>query len=149
MRARDVVALNARCLLILTVVNLPLVLFLGGAYLVFVAICAAAVLVVGVPAGLVLARLLRGVRAERVHVAVFALVGAVLAWPVLLAVVAVIVGGGVEWEAAPGALVIAAAEGAVGAGGARWWSGRRPSRPRPRPSDEEVEDEAVARAVTE
>ena len=75
---------------------------------------------VGVPAGLLTTRLLAGVSRELVHVLVFALVGAVLSvalcasWGV---------GAIVGWS-----WVVAAAEGAVGAGGARWWTGRAHAR---------------------
>jgi hypothetical protein len=84
--------------------------------------------VVGFPAGLLTARLLAGRPPEWVQVLVFALVGAVLsvalcAWWGLF--------GMVGW-----AWIVAAAEGAVGAGGARWWTGRAHAR-RARWTDEQ------------
>ncbi|WP_051275082.1 hypothetical protein [Cellulomonas sp. URHD0024] len=119
MKARAVVALNGWCLLILTVINLPLVAWLAGFYLLLVVICALAVYVVGLPAGLVLARLLRNIADERVHVAVFALTGACLSVGLCVAL-------GVEFWSSRAWLIlpVAAAEGVLGAGGARWWSGR-------------------------
>jgi len=76
--------------------------------------------VAGFPAGVLTAHLLAGVRREWVHVLVFALVGAVLsvalcAWWGLFQI------AGWSW-------LVAAAEGAVGAGGARWWTGRARAR---------------------
>jgi hypothetical protein len=91
------------------------------AYLPYMLLVAAVpVGVVGFPAGLVTARLLARERRERVHVAVFALVGGVLSvalcawWGILV----------VTWWP----WVIAFAEGVVGAGGARWWTGRAHAR---------------------
>ena len=141
-----VFALNGRCLLILTVVNLLLVWFMGGAYLLFVVICAVAVLLVGCPVGLVLARLLRGVSAEWVHVTTFAVAGAVLAGPVLATMLRLASDRPIAWAEISGVLAVATVEGALGAGGSRWWSGR-PRRVRRGPTDEQLEDEAVSRAL--
>jgi len=150
MSPRSVVALNGWCWLVLVVVNLPLVSFLGGFYVAFAAICAGPVLVVGIPAGLLLARLMRGVPSERVHVAAFALVGAVLAGPVLLLMLARVSSGPIVWDELWCVLAIATVEGAIGAGGARWWTGRRARRSRSgddlRPMDP-VQDESEQRWV--
>jgi hypothetical protein len=73
--------------------------------------------VVGWPAGLLTAHLLRRQPSERVHVLVFALVGAVLC-PALL------VAGGLPVGSSQWLAVLAVAEGALGAGGGRWWTGR-------------------------
>ncbi|KQR07728.1 hypothetical protein [Cellulomonas sp. Leaf334] len=134
---RAIAVLCARCLAVLVVVNL---LGLAVAYAVMgsdvaagsvvaaalayfpavATIAALLIAVVGFPAGLLAARLLSGQRREGVHVLVFASVGALLAmtlcgwWGML---------GITGW-----AWFVAAAEGAVGAGGARWWSGRAHAR---------------------
>lgn len=76
--------------------------------------------IVGFPAGLLTARLLAREGREWVHVLVFALVGGALsvalcAWWGLL-------------EVAAWAWLVAAVEGVVGAGGARWWTGRAHAR---------------------
>ena len=137
---RAVAVLCARCLAVLVVVNL---IGLSGAYAVLgpdgasvsavsaalayfpaVGIVAAFLIaVVGFPAGLLTAQVLSGERREWVHVLVFALVGAVLStalcasWSML---------GTDAWS-----WIVAAGEGAVGAGGARWWSGRAHARAAP------------------
>ena len=71
---------------------------------------------VGFPAGLLTARLLAGVPRESLHVLVFAVVGAVLS-VALCAMVNLL-------AANPWFALVAAAEGAIGAGVARWWTGR-------------------------
>ncbi|AEE46917.1 hypothetical protein [Cellulomonas fimi] len=129
-----VAALCARCLVVLLAVNVVLapaaVVLLGEPgedgvpFAVLVAALAVAVAVVpvavvGWPAGLLLAHLLRGRSREGEHVAAFALVGAVLAPAVLVLGSSVPPG---PWGT--GTCVLAAAEGAVGAGVARWWTGR-------------------------
>ncbi|WP_456846654.1 hypothetical protein [Cellulomonas sp. P5_C6] len=141
-------ALCVRCFAVLVAVNVTVVVGFqlitdpttltgsGVGFLAYVAMVAAVPIgVVGFPAGLLIARLLRRTRSELVHVAVFALVGAVLS-------VAICVAVGLVDPADPQAL-LAAAEGAVGAGGARWWSGwataRRARRPAT-PTAEQVED---------
>ncbi|WP_028047307.1 hypothetical protein [Cellulomonas sp. URHE0023] len=79
------------------------------------------VMLVGWPAGLLTAHLLRRQRREWTHVAVFALVGAVLC-PVMIAFAQALGGNSVG---GPLVLVLAAVgEGALGAGGGRWWTGR-------------------------
>lgn len=75
------------------------------------------ILVLGWPAGAGLAWLLRDRPREREHVLAFALVGAVLA-------VVVMAVGGATWGSGGVALAVAAVEGALGAGGGRWWAGR-------------------------
>jgi hypothetical protein len=131
---RAIAALCVRCVAVLAVVNLAVLVVLQladasgvegagfGLYLLALALLVAAVLtgVVGFPAGLLTARLLAGTTREWVHVVVFALVGAVLS-VTLCAFVGML--GAVDWYA-----LVAAAEGAVGAGGARWWSGRAHAR---------------------
>jgi hypothetical protein len=127
---RAVTSVCVRCAGALAAVNLPLAtaagLVAGGASgagsgfeVVTVAwlVALLPIAVVGWPAGLLTAHLLRRQPSERVHVLVFALVGAVLC-PVLLVVGGLPVGSSV-WLAAP-----AVAEGALGAGGGRWWAGR-------------------------
>ncbi|WP_456786932.1 hypothetical protein [Cellulomonas sp. P5_C5] len=127
--AGAIAALCLRCLVVLVAVNplaLLVLLAVSGdtetathilAYLPYVLLVAAfPVALVGFPAGLLTAHLLAGVPKERVHVLVFALVGGILspalcAWWGLLGMPA--------W-----AWIVAAAEGVVGAGGARWWTGR-------------------------
>lgn len=71
---------------------------------------------VGIPAGLVLVNLLQSSSREWVHVAAFAVVGAVLS-VALCAMVNLL-------AANPWFALVAAAEGAIGAGVARWWTGR-------------------------
>jgi hypothetical protein len=131
--------LNMRCLVVLAVVNLVPGVVLGAmsgsayaitvvAFAVMVAVVPVAV--VGFPAGVLTAHLLRHERREHVHVAVFAAVGALLAALLLLPVA-----GPSGW------IVLGLVEGALGAGGARWWSGRahaayaRPRLPSPEPED--------------
>ncbi|WP_421732786.1 hypothetical protein [Cellulomonas sp.] len=137
---KAIAALCLRCLAVLTLVNgAALTVFLLTAeadspwarqapqtiYYLGVALVVAAVLIglVGFPAGVLTARLLEKSSREWVHVAVFAAVGALLsvtlcAWFHLLQVVA--------WYT-----LVAAAEGAVGAGVARWWTGRVMARQTP------------------
>ena len=135
--ARAIAGLCGRCLGVLVVVNViglgivHAVQGSGGAsqsgvtaalvYLPAAALVAAAlIVVVGFPAGLLTASVLARQSREWVHVLAFALVGATLSvmlcasWSIL---------GTVGWEWA-----VAAAEGAVGAGAARWWSGRAHAR---------------------
>jgi hypothetical protein len=136
--------LNLRCAAVLLVVNLVPALGLavvgGSVFPVTVAVYAVAVAVVpialfGFPVGLLTAHLLRDEPLERVHVAVFAAVGAVLA-VVLLAI----------WSGPSVWLALGFVEGALGAGGARWWSGRahrRTALARPRPPAPEPEDALI------
>ena len=129
---RAIAGLCGRCLVVLTVVNLvalvgayvvldPDTAVTGGttAYLAYfpavVAVAAVLVAVVGFPAGLLTAEALKHSSREWLHILVFALVGAVLA--VMLCAQLAAVGTGVG-------LALVAAEGAVGAGGARWWTGK-------------------------
>ena len=144
-------------MVILVVVNAPLFVLpaffqasaVGSVLLVapFVVLVAAVpVLLLGYPAGRLLSELLKDEPRPGVHVLAFSLAGAVLSVAICAAV-------GMMSATDPGwglalAVAVAAAEGAVGAGGARWWSGKPPRRRR-YPSDEEVEDQAVAAAVTE
>jgi hypothetical protein len=126
-----ITALCLRCLAVLAVVNATaLVVALlvsgngasddvpSGFYLLFVALVVACVPVgvVGIPAGLLLANLLQSSSREWVHVAAFAVVGAVLS-VTLCAMVNLL-------AASPWFVLVAAAEGAIGAGVARWWTGR-------------------------
>jgi hypothetical protein len=147
-----IAALCLRCFALLVAVNVTVVLAVqliadasvlagdgwsqGVAFLGYVAMVAAVPIgVVGFPAGLLTARLLARTDRELVHVGVFALVGAVLS-------VAICVAIGLADPVSPQSL-LAAVEGAVGAGGARWWSGwalrRRTARP-PAPTAEDIED---------
>lgn len=75
------------------------------------------VALVGWPAGLALAWALRRRAREAEHVVAFAVVGGVLA---LLLLRPTLAGG---WTDTVGGAVFALAEGAVGAGGGRWWAG--------------------------
>ena len=126
-----ITALCLRCLAVLAAVNGAAVVVAllvsgtgasddvsAGFYLVFVALVVACVPVglVGIPAGLVLANLLQSSSREWVHVAAFAVVGAVLS--VALCAMANLL------AANPWFALVAAAEGAIGAGVARWWTGR-------------------------
>ncbi|GEL99368.1 hypothetical protein [Cellulomonas terrae] len=132
-----IAALCLRCLGVLVVVNLvglviayavqgPAAASEAGltaalAYFPFVGLIAAVLIaVVGFPAGLLTARALAGTRREWVHVLVFALVGAGLSMT-LCASWNLLALSGWAW-------FVAAAEGAVGAGGARWWTGRTHAR---------------------
>jgi hypothetical protein len=135
-----------RCVVVLAVVNAAVALVVGTAtgalaWGVVVALLAALVAcipvaLVGYPAGLLTAGLLRRTEHEWVHVVVFAAVGAVLAPLIMTA-----------WHSGVEIGAAAAVEGAIGAGGARWWSGRahlrvatRPARaPRREPEDALVE----------
>jgi hypothetical protein len=83
---------------------------------------------VGFPAGVLTAHLLARERLEWVHVLVFALVGGVLS--VTICSFGGFYATGGWW------VLVAAAEGVVGAGGARWWTGRARAR-RGRWSDQE------------
>ncbi|MDM7830905.1 hypothetical protein [Cellulomonas edaphi] len=133
--------LNLRCVAVLLMVNVlvgAVGAFLGSGTtgiqvaVLFVLIACIPVALVGFPAGLLTAHLLRHVRREWVHVAVFAAVGAALA--------ALMIG---VWGHSVALAVIGAVEGTLGAGGARWWSGNaharaalaRPRLPRPEPED--------------
>lgn len=126
-----ITALCLRCLAVLAAVNATAVvvaLLVGGAessgemtsgiYLLFVALMVACVpvAVVGIPAGLLLANLLQRSSREWVHVTAFAVVGAALS-VTLFATLNLV--GAIPWFA-----LVAAAEGAIGAGVARWWTGR-------------------------
>jgi uncharacterized transporter YbjL len=134
--------LNLRCLVVLAVVNaVPAVVgavlsqstitITVAAYAVLVAVVPVAV--VGFPAGVLTAHLLRDERRELVHVAVFAVVGALLAALLLLPVAGV-----------SGWIVLGLVEGALGAGGARWWSGRaHKAYARPRLRSPEPEDALI------
>ncbi|ROS23187.1 hypothetical protein [Cellulomonas sp. PhB150] len=135
-----------RCVVVLAAVNGVVALVLGtvtgalgwGLVVVLLAALVACVPIalVGYPAGLLTAWLLRRSEREWVHVLVFAVVGAVLPPLVMTA-----------WHSGVDTGAAAVAEGAIGAGGARWWSGRaharaatRPARaPRPEPEDALVE----------
>ncbi|WP_315097807.1 hypothetical protein [uncultured Cellulomonas sp.] len=127
--AGPIAALCLRCLVVLAAVNGALLLALQGIrspsvvspsslYISFLALLVTAVVIglAGFPFGVLIGHLLRNQPRERVHVIVFAVVGAVLSvticamWNLLSAV---------PWYA-----LVAAAEGAVGAGVARWWTGR-------------------------
>ena len=128
-----IAALNLRCLAVLAVLN-PVGLLVahllsdpgdvlgsitpGALYLSVVVLLVACVPVwlVGYPVGVLTAHLLQNVTREWVHVLVFALVGAVLS-VVILGTLGILRGG--LWFTGVGA-----AEGFVGAGVARWWSGR-------------------------
>lgn len=137
---RSIAVLCARCLAVLVVGNL---VGLGIAYSVVGSdaayesgltavlayfpgvgmVSALVIAVFGFPAGLLTARLVGEQHRERAHVLAFALVGATLSvtlcamWSML---------GTVGW-----AWVLAVAEGAFGAGIARWWSGRVHARTAP------------------
>ena len=126
-----ITALCLRCLAVLAVVNataLVVALLVGGTgawddvssgfYLLVVALLVACVPVgaVGIPAGILLANLLQSSSREWVHIAAFAVVGAVLSLT-LCAMVNLL-------AANPWFALVAAAEGAIGAGVARWWTGR-------------------------
>ena len=150
--AGRIAGLCMRCLAVLTLMNLPVVLagwlvddesFLGFTFSIYPFVVATAVvpvLLIGFPAGLLVSHLLRAELDERRHVVAFAITGAILS--VTICVVAGMVHGSTAWVV----VLVAAAEGAIGAGGARWWSGR-PRRVRRTPTDEQVEDEAVSRAL--
>lgn len=131
-----IAALCLRCLVVLAVGNL-LVLGIallvlgqqaGGSdltvYLVYfpyvLLVAVFPIALAGFPAGVLTAHLLARERREWVHVLVFALVGGVLS-------VAICSIWGLGMTGAWYALV-AAAEGVVGAGGARWWTGRAHAR---------------------
>ena len=149
--ARRIAGLCLRCLAVLTVANL-LVVLVGAAMgndgalaaaLVFypyvLLVAAVLIAVIGFPAGLLVSHLMRAQPDERLHVLAFAIAGALLSVAICT-----------TWAQLSGSpwfgLLVAAAEGALGAGGARWWSGR-PRRARGAPTDEDVEDAAVSRAV--
>lgn len=102
-------------------------------------IAAGVVAVVGFPAGLLVARLMRG-RGDGAHLAAFAVAGALLA-PALVSLVG--------WTS-PGVLLTFVLEGLAGAGGGAAWTLHRLRRPRPprvprTVPDELVEDEEAAR----
>lgn len=130
---RAIAELCLRCVGVLVVVNglAFAVLALGsllddpgagapatGIYILVVGLLIACVWValVGFPLGVLTAHLLQRSTRERVHVTVFALVGAVLSVTIfgMLGLLQ-----STSWFA-----LAAAAEGALGAGGARWWTGR-------------------------
>ncbi|GEM_PF-14919 len=98
----------------LTTEGLAGLVYIGGLALL---IAAALTAVVGWPAGLLVAWAMRGRRREVEHVLAFAAAGAVLS-PVLVSIGAPSLGG------SAGLLAVAVLEGAVGAGGGRWWAGR-------------------------
>ncbi|GEK22562.1 hypothetical protein CXY01_30820 [Cellulomonas xylanilytica] len=135
-----IAALCVRCVAVLTVVNTVLFVVAvvvsttldpqagvspTAVYILVVGLLVACVpiLLVGFPAGVLTAHLLRGSSRERVHVLVFALVGAVLSVTIFATLDYLSV---VPWFT-----LVAAAEGAVGAGGARWWTGRMHARRAP------------------
>ncbi|WP_019134866.1 hypothetical protein [Cellulomonas massiliensis] len=95
-------------------------------------IAAGVVAVVGFPAGLLVARLLRG-RGDGAHLLAYAVTGAVLA-PLLVALVG--------WTS-PGVLGAFALEGLAGAGGGAAWTLHRLRRPRPPRVPRTVPDELV------
>ena len=131
-----IAALCLRCLVVLAVVNVAGLgiaavamgkgqtgsgLMVALVYLPYALLVAIVPIgVVGFPAGLLTAHLLAGERREWVHVLVFALVGGVLS-VALFAWWGVLGLAGWSW-------VVAFAEGVVGAGGARWWTGRAHAR---------------------
>ncbi|NUU16495.1 hypothetical protein HP550_04450 [Cellulomonas humilata] len=137
---KAIAALCLRCLAVLSLVNgaAVTVFLLTDAdspwarqapqtlYYLVVALVVAAVLIglVGFPAGVLIARLLEKSRREWVHVAAFALGGAVLS--VTLFAMFGILQSGEGWYT-----LIAAAEGALGAGVARWRTGRVHARQTP------------------
>jgi hypothetical protein len=136
--AGAITALCARCLAVLAVVNTVAVvvgLLVSGTdasnnatvlfYFLAVALFVACVPIglVGIPVGMLIADLLRRSSREWVHVSVFALVGAVLS-VTLCAMVGLL-------DADPWFALIAAAEGAIGAGVARWWTGKVRARREP------------------
>jgi hypothetical protein len=151
--AGQVGLLNLRCLAVLAFGNGVLALIAwafsheagdeSGAVLYILSlallIAAGVVAVVGFPAGLLVARLMRG-RGDGAHLVAYAVAGALLA-PALVALVG--------WTS-PGVLVAFALEGLAGAGGGAAWTLHRLRRPRPprvprTVPDELVEDEEVAR----
>ena len=122
-----IAALCLRCFVVLAVGNLgvaaatslPEALHEEGLYplglvAVVVAVAAVPIALVGFPAGLLTSHLLRSVHREWVHVLAFALVGALLAGVIVAWVSPDRLGPVAGW---------ALLEGAVGAGGARWWTG--------------------------
>ncbi|WP_028047509.1 hypothetical protein [Cellulomonas sp. URHE0023] len=125
-----IAALCVRCLVVLTLVNLVVAVvgstfagdsFVGftvGIYPYIVAVAIVPIAVVGFPAGLLVSHLLRNEPDEGRHIAAFAVTGAVLS--VLICAAVQLVQGPAAWVV----VLVAAAEGAIGAGGARWWSGR-------------------------
>jgi uncharacterized membrane protein len=130
-----------RCAVVLAVLNVLAGFVLRAEFgwalaLVATLVSCVAIALVGWPAGMVTAWLLRGSRRESIHVLAFAAVGAAIG-PL---VVVPLTNG---WHANVAIGAVAAAEGAVGAGTARWWSGRaharaatrQPSAPRPEPED--------------
>lgn len=148
--------LNLRCIAILGVVNLTVFVvvtaaiggdtdgWLAGTAIGFAAgflpfavlVACIPVAVIGVPAGLLTGCGLRRAHQEWVHVLVFAVVGAGLSVAIMMAL-----GAGID------AAWWASLEGALGAGGARWWSGATYRRTRRSgaggTTDEQVEDAAV------
>ncbi|MEN0129829.1 MAG: hypothetical protein AAGC49_10355 [Brevundimonas sp.] len=137
-----------RCAVVLAVLNVLAGAVLGAAEfgwalaLVATLVSCVAVALVGWPAGLLTAWLLRRSRRESVHVLAFAAVGAAIG-PL---VVVPLTNG---WHANVAIGAVAAAEGAIGAGTARWWSGRahagaatrQPPAPRPEPEDALIESQ--------
>lgn len=130
---RAIAELCLRCMGVLVVVNVVAVVVLAvvtrlqdpaagipsiGIYILVVGLLVACVPValVGFPIGLLTAQLLQGTTREWVHVTVFALVGAVLS--------VTLMGMFAFMQATPWFALVALAEGALGAGVARWWSGR-------------------------
>ena len=83
---------------------------------------------------------MRTQRDEWRHVLAFAIAGTVLSVTICATLMRF---AGPSWL---NLVLVAGAEGALGAGGARWWSGR-PRRARRGPTDEDIEDDAVSRAV--
>jgi hypothetical protein len=108
-------------------------------------IAAAAVALLGVPAGLLLGRALRRQPSEVVHVLAVGVAAALIAWASNAALVTL------AWVPAIPSLVVAVPGALAGAGGRGWAGYRRrhpvPRRPRGRPTDEEVEDALVDEAA--
>jgi MFS family permease len=139
-----IAALCLRCVAVLTLVNAiaPLIALLvwgreaSGSGLMLYLVYSPYVLLValfpiglaGFPAGVLTAHLLARERREWVHVLVFALVGGVLSVTICAFWGSYATSG---WW-----VLVAFAEGVVGAGGARWWTGRARAR-RARWSDQE------------
>ena len=119
-----VAMLNLRCWGVLAAANTPVLYGLavvtdGGIAGVSIIlapallIAGALILIVGYPAGLITARLLASLNSERVHILAFASAGAALS----IALVSPL-------QLGVAGLLVAALEGALGAGVARLWSGR-------------------------
>ena len=125
---RAIASLCARCLVVLVVVNAGVAVAWGATqgtsgvlvalyfFVLAIPVALVPIAVVGWPAGLLTAHLLRREPREWVHVVVFALVGAVLCLLII----------GRMWHMTTWSVLSvlgALAEGAAGAGGGRWWAG--------------------------